>query len=119
MMAPQLRLHPLRRALGASMVLACALIAPRHSLGAAVFADGTAPPPANVAAAAAPADSGGRATAPRDGAHALPSGLELLHIVPPGQPPLDVLDFDNVDRLKDQFNAASDRVRVVLMLSPT
>ena len=106
MNAPPDPVHPLRRALGWSMVLVFSLIAPRHSIGAARSAD---------SAAAPPADSGAAAPHPR----ALPSGLELLHLVPAGQPPLDVLDFDNLDQLKDEFNAASDRVRVVLMLSPT
>lgn len=102
------------------MALALSLIAPRHSIGAASsaaaapIADAAAAPLADSASAPR-ADSGAAAPRPR----ALPSGLELLHLVPAGQPPLDVLDFDNVDQLKDEFNAASDRVRVVLMLSPT
>lgn len=69
--------------------------------------------------AAAPGDP---ASAPPDSAHArpeLPSGLELLHITPAGQPPLAALDPTNFDELREAFNAASDRVRVALLLSPT
>ena len=59
------------------------------------------------------------APAPADSAHALPSGLELLHITPPGQPPLHSIDIDNFDELRSAFNASSDRVRVMLLVSGT
>ena len=38
---------------------------------------------------------------------------------PPGQPALVTLDANNIDTLKEQFNAAADRIRVVTLLSPT
>ena len=52
-------------------------------------------------------------------ARPLPSGLELLHLVPGDQPPLATLDPDNFEELRDQFNADSGFARVVLMVSPT
>jgi len=38
---------------------------------------------------------------------------------PAGQPPLDSLTARNVAEVKNQFNAAQDEVRVLLLLSPT
>jgi len=38
---------------------------------------------------------------------------------PSGQPPLDRLTAENVAEVKNQFNAAKDSVRVLLLLSPT
>jgi hypothetical protein len=38
---------------------------------------------------------------------------------PSGQPPLDSLTAENVAEVKNQFNAAKDSVRVLLLLSPT
>jgi len=38
---------------------------------------------------------------------------------PPGQPPLTSLTPMNLDQFKEAFNAAADRVRLVLLLSPT
>lgn len=38
---------------------------------------------------------------------------------PSGQPPLDSLTAVNVVEVKNQFNAAKDSVRVLLLLSPT
>lgn len=38
---------------------------------------------------------------------------------PPGQPPLVSLHADNFGDLARSFNEASDRVRVLVMLSPT
>jgi len=55
----------------------------------------------------------------RDSSHALPSGLELLHITPPGQPPLHSIDSTNFGDLRDAFNADTARVRVMLLVSPT
>jgi len=65
--------------------------------------------------------AGGRAQAqPADSsARPLPSGLELLHLVPGNQPPLATLDPENFGQLRDQFNADSNVARVLLMLSPT
>jgi len=54
-----------------------------------------------------------------DSSGALPSGLELLHLVPGDQPPLATLDPDNFDELREQFNADSNVARVILMMSPT
>jgi hypothetical protein len=39
--------------------------------------------------------------------------------VPAGQPPLISLTSTNFDQLRAAFNAASDEVRIVLLLSPT
>ena len=39
--------------------------------------------------------------------------------VPSGQPPLQRLTAENVTSIRDEFNAAKDEVRVVLLLSPT
>ncbi len=39
--------------------------------------------------------------------------------VPSGQAPLRKLTAENVDDLKAEFNAAKDKVRVLLLLSPT
>jgi hypothetical protein len=52
-------------------------------------------------------------------ARPLPSGLELLHLVPGDQPPLATLDPENFGELRDQFNADSNVARVVLMMSPS
>ena len=38
---------------------------------------------------------------------------------PPGQPPLRSLPNNDMSSFKDSFNEASDRVRIVLLLSPT
>jgi hypothetical protein len=38
---------------------------------------------------------------------------------PPGQPPLERLTASNVANIKNEFNAAKDDVRVLLLLSPT
>ena len=38
---------------------------------------------------------------------------------PHGQPPLTSLNSDNLSSFKESFNQASDRIRVVLLLSPT
>jgi hypothetical protein len=38
---------------------------------------------------------------------------------PSGQPPLKSLTPQNVAEVKNQFNAANDDVRVLLLLSPT
>lgn len=38
---------------------------------------------------------------------------------PPGQPPLQNLNARNIAHLRNQFNAAKDDVRVLLLLSPT
>ncbi len=46
-------------------------------------------------------------------------GLELLHIAPAGQPPLEFLDPDHFDDLRQAFNADTSRVRIVLMVSPS
>jgi hypothetical protein len=79
--------------------------------------DSTHAPP--VAPGATPAASPAP-TAPPPGATtpAPPSGLELLHLTPAGQPPLDVLDFDTFDELKAAFNDAADRTRMIVMVSP-
>jgi hypothetical protein len=39
--------------------------------------------------------------------------------VPAGQPPLGDLDSGSLDTLKSDFNRSSNRVRVILLLSPT
>jgi hypothetical protein len=62
---------------------------------------------------------GARAQIADSSAKPLPSGLELLHLVPGDQPPLESLDPDNFVELRDQFNADSNSARVVLMMSPT
>jgi len=41
------------------------------------------------------------------------------HQVPAGQPPLADLNTDSLATLKSDFNRNSDRVRVILLLSPT
>jgi hypothetical protein len=38
---------------------------------------------------------------------------------PSGQPPLKSLTAENAAEVKNQFNAAKDDVRVLLLLSPT
>lgn len=38
---------------------------------------------------------------------------------PSGQPPLQSITPQNVAEVKNQFNAANDDVRVLLLLSPT
>ena len=39
--------------------------------------------------------------------------------VPPGQPPLSILEASSLPAFRDAFNAQSDQVRVLVMLSPT
>jgi hypothetical protein len=39
--------------------------------------------------------------------------------VPSGQPPLERLTPQTLAGIKERFNAAKDRVRVLLLLSPT
>jgi hypothetical protein len=41
------------------------------------------------------------------------------HHVPAGQPPLVHLDAGSLETLRDDFNAAQDSVRVIVLLSPT
>jgi hypothetical protein len=41
------------------------------------------------------------------------------HVVPSGQPSLRPLDAAALDDFRQEFNQASDQVRVVLLLSPT
>jgi hypothetical protein len=41
------------------------------------------------------------------------------HQVPAGQPPLADLNSASLDSLKSDFNRDPDRVRVILLLSPT
>ncbi len=41
------------------------------------------------------------------------------HRVPAGQPPLDDLNNGSLNTLKSDFNRNSDRVRAILLLSPT
>ncbi len=38
---------------------------------------------------------------------------------PPGQPPLMEIKSEALDDLRTEFNRASDRVRVIALLSPT
>ncbi|HLW76011.1 MAG TPA: hypothetical protein VKS01_03480 [Bryobacteraceae bacterium] len=38
---------------------------------------------------------------------------------PAGQSPLTSLEARNISEIRSQFNAASDRARVLLLLSPT
>lgn len=38
---------------------------------------------------------------------------------PPGQPPLVALGTDNFSQLQNAFNNDADKIRVVLLLSPT
>lgn len=38
---------------------------------------------------------------------------------PAGQPPLQKLSAQNVGEIRNEFNAAKDDVRVLLLLSPT
>jgi hypothetical protein len=38
---------------------------------------------------------------------------------PPGQPPLRSITAENVNELKNEFNAAKNETRVLLLLSPT
>jgi hypothetical protein len=45
-------------------------------------------------------------------------GGELTHITPPPQPPLVALG-DSLGEVRVAFNAAANRPRVLLMLSPT
>ncbi len=47
-------------------------------------------------------------------AYLLPSGK-----TPPGQPPLVSLSPENLLSLKEPFNAASNRTRIIAFLSPT
>ena len=41
------------------------------------------------------------------------------HDVPVGQQALADLNGDSLEAFKQQFNAVSDRIRVILLLSPT
>jgi hypothetical protein len=81
----------------------------------------TAPLAAPLLALALLLFAGGRALAQSadSSARPLPSGLELLHLVPGNQPPLATLDPENFGELRDQFNADSGVARVVLMMSPS
>jgi hypothetical protein len=45
--------------------------------------------------------------------------LWLSKGTPPGQPPLTSLTQNNLDQFKRDFNGAGDKVRLVLLLSPT
>ena len=45
--------------------------------------------------------------------------LWLSKGTPPGQPPLTSLSQTNLDHFKNDFNAAGDEARLVLLLSPT
>ena len=93
---------------------------PARWLTAALFITSLAFADSAPGAPAAPASADSAARTPAaDTAHALPSGLELMHLVPPGQPPLETLEPENLGDLRDAFNAASDRVRVALLLSPS
>jgi hypothetical protein len=38
---------------------------------------------------------------------------------PPGQPPLVVVDSQTLSTLQAEFNRTADRIRVILLLSPT
>jgi hypothetical protein len=38
---------------------------------------------------------------------------------PPGQPPFATLDTASLDTLRSDFNAHADKVRIVVLLSPT
>lgn len=38
---------------------------------------------------------------------------------PQGQPPLQALTAQNISEIRNQFNAARDHVRVLVLLSPT
>ena len=38
---------------------------------------------------------------------------------PAGQPPLATLDTVSLDTLRSEFNAHADKVRIVILLSPT
>ena len=43
----------------------------------------------------------------------------LRHDAPEGQQPLTMLDNSSIERLRSDFNAASDHARVIVLLSPT
>jgi len=45
--------------------------------------------------------------------------LWLSKGTPPGQPPLTSLTQNNLDHFKNDFDAAGEEVRLVLLLSPT
>ena len=62
-----------------------------------------------------------RAQAPATGesTRPLPSGLELLHLTPNGQPPLAYLDVETFGQLRDEFNADTAITRVALLVSPS
>lgn len=47
-----------------------------------------------------------------------PAGVDSTHVTPSPQPPLVVLG-DSVAGVRAAFNAAADRPRVLVMLSPT
>ncbi len=44
---------------------------------------------------------------------------EFTHLTPPPQPPLVEVGQDDLAGLREAFNAASDRPRILLILSPT
>jgi hypothetical protein len=39
--------------------------------------------------------------------------------VPPGQPPLGILNASSLEALRGDFNRDADRTRIILLLSPT
>jgi hypothetical protein len=43
----------------------------------------------------------------------------LRHDAPAGQPPLAILTEQTLGELRDDFNAAADATRIILLLSPT
>ena len=45
--------------------------------------------------------------------------LSTGHNTPEGQPPLERLNRQNITEIREQFNSAQDRVRLLLLLSPT
>ncbi len=44
---------------------------------------------------------------------------EPTHVTPPPQPPLETVDDSSFGAIGDVFNAASDRTRLLVLLSPT
>lgn len=48
------------------------------------------------------------------------AGYYLIgHRAPEGQAPLIEMNAQSLDQMKDEFNRAADRTRVILLLSPT
>jgi len=41
------------------------------------------------------------------------------HRAPEGQPPLKELNAQSLEQMKEEFNRAADRTRIILLLSPT